>query len=165
VMSAAPVVGHPRPTWWQVVARGAARAVDSVAWRGKIGPVAVPQRLGLRYSCLRGCGSLDGRAWMVGPVIGAVGRGGGRRATVRQWQGRARALTGEGGGGAFWSLSAVGVCVCVAVGSGRPDTPFRGPHWPRTIPHRRRHAHPAAAAIFPPAAPVSTTDTIPHPSH
>jgi len=54
------------------VARGAARAVDSVAWSGEIGPVAVPQRLGLPHSCLRGCGSLEGRAWMAGPVIGAV---------------------------------------------------------------------------------------------
>jgi len=32
----------------------AARAVDSVVWRGEIGPVAVPQRLGLPDSCLRG---------------------------------------------------------------------------------------------------------------
>jgi len=75
VLSAAPVVGHPRPTRRQVAARGAARAVDSAAWRGQIGPVAVTQRLGLRHSCLRGCGSLDGRAWMAGPVIGAVWRG------------------------------------------------------------------------------------------
>ena len=74
-MSAAPVVGHPRPTWRQVVARGAARAVDSVAWRGAIRPVAVPQQLGLPQSCLRRYGSLDGRAWMAGPVIGAVWRG------------------------------------------------------------------------------------------
>jgi len=57
------------------VARGVIRAVDSVAWGGEIGPVAVPQRLGLPHSCLRGCGSLDGRAWMAGPVIGAVWRG------------------------------------------------------------------------------------------
>jgi len=90
--------------------------------------------------------------------------GGVRRATVRQWQGPARALPGGGGGGAFWSVSAVGGCVCVAVGSGRPDTPLRDSHWPPTNPHSRRHAHPAAADIFPPATPVSTTDTIPHPS-
>ena len=57
------------------MARGATRAVDSVARGGEIGPVAVPQRLGLPHSCLRGCGRLDGRAWMAGPVIGAVWRG------------------------------------------------------------------------------------------
>ena len=57
------------------MARGAARPVDSVAWRGNIGPVAVPQRLGLPQSCLRGCGSLKGRAWMAGPVIDAAWRG------------------------------------------------------------------------------------------
>jgi len=38
------------------VGRGAraARAVDSVVWRGEIRPVAVLQRMGLPDSCLRG---------------------------------------------------------------------------------------------------------------
>jgi len=69
------VLGRSRPTWRQVVTRRAARAVDSVVWRGEIGPVPVPQHLGLPDSCLRGCGSLEGRAWMAGPAIGAVWRG------------------------------------------------------------------------------------------
>ena len=73
--SDAPVVGHPRTTWWQVVARGAARAVDCVAWRSEIGPVAVPQSLGLPHSCRRGCENLGGRAWMARPTIDAIRRG------------------------------------------------------------------------------------------
>jgi len=52
----------------------------------------------------------------------------------------------------------------VAVGSGWPDTPFRGPHWPPTIPHRRRHPHPAAADFFPPTTTVSTANATPPPS-
>ena len=42
---------------------------------GEIGPFAAPQRLELPDSCLKGCGSLDGRTWMAGPAIGAVWRG------------------------------------------------------------------------------------------
>jgi len=53
----------------------AARAVDSVVWKGDIGPVAVPQRWGLPDSCLRGCWSLDDRAWMAGAGISAVWQG------------------------------------------------------------------------------------------
>jgi len=52
----------------------------------------------------------------------------------------------------------------VAVGSGWPDTPFRGPHWQPTIPHRRRHPHPAAADFFPPTTTVSTANATPPPS-
>jgi len=33
----------------------AAGAVDCAAWRGEIGPGAVPQRLGRPESCLTGC--------------------------------------------------------------------------------------------------------------
>jgi len=53
----------------------AARAVVKAAWRGEIGPVAVPQQLGRPYSWLRGCGSLNGRPWTAGAAIGAVWRG------------------------------------------------------------------------------------------
>jgi len=83
---------------------------------------------------------------------------------MRQWQGPARALPGGGGGGAFWSVSAVGGCDLVADGSGWPDTPFRRPHWPLTIPRRRRHPHPAATDFFPPTTPVSTANATPSPS-
>jgi len=123
-MSAAPAVGHPRPTRRQVVACGAARAVDSVSWRNEIGPVAVPQRLGLPHRCLRGCGSLDGRAWMAGPVIGAVWRGVAAEPPCVSGRGPLEHCLGGMVGGEFWSVSAVGGCVCVAVGSGRPHTAF-----------------------------------------
>ena len=53
----------------------AARDVDSAAWRGEIGPVAVPQLLGRPDRSLRGSCSLNGRAWMAGAAIGTVWRG------------------------------------------------------------------------------------------
>jgi len=52
----------------------------------------------------------------------------------------------------------------VAVGSGWPDSPVRGLHGPPTIPHRRRHPHPAAADIFPPNTTVSMANATPFPS-
>jgi len=104
--------------------------------------------------------------------------GGGLRATLRQWQGPARALPGGGGGGAprrvvpgrggggsFRRASAVEECAGVAVRRGRPDTPFRGWHGAPTLSHRRRHAHPAAADFRPPTTPASTANATPPPSH
>jgi len=49
-----------------------ARAVDSAAWRGEIGPVAVLQLLRRPDRSLRGFCSLNGRAWMAGVAIGTV---------------------------------------------------------------------------------------------
>ena len=104
--------------------------------------------------------------------------GGGLRATLRQWQGPARALPGGGGGGpsrrtapggggggAFRRASAVGGCAGVAVCSDWPDAPFRGRHGPPTIFYRRRHPHPVATEFCPPTTPVSTANATPPPSH
>jgi len=51
---------------------GAARAVDSAAWRGEMGPVAVLQLLGRPDRSLRGSCSLNGRAWKAGAAIRTV---------------------------------------------------------------------------------------------
>jgi len=53
----------------------AARAVDRAAWRGEIGPVAVPQLLGRPDRSLRGSCCLNGRAWMAGAAFDTVRRG------------------------------------------------------------------------------------------
>jgi len=53
----------------------AARAIDSAAWRGEIGPVAVLQLFGRPDRSLRGSCSPNGRAWMAKAAIGTVWRG------------------------------------------------------------------------------------------
>ena len=53
----------------------AARAVDSAAWRGEIGPVAVLQLLGRPERTMRGSCSPNNRAWMAVAAIGTIWRG------------------------------------------------------------------------------------------
>ena len=99
----------------------AARAVDSAAWRGDIGPVAVPKLLGRPDRSLKGSCSLNGRAWIAGAALGTVwklvaaqppcisGRGAHTRAAWGGWwRGIPACISGGGvrwGGSPQWSAA------------------------------------------------------------